>query len=206
MGLDLWHSSFILLQLQIHGALIFELGVRINAILLVLENSNSPMVPDPVLGVAAELVDFWIVVAVDSGTAMATQFLDLLELLGTHEDLLLGHLDERAIKVLEEESVFLKHLFLNFHDLNEVDKTFDSKFVSDHSTLRHNHVVDFLGASDNPLEVLDGNFVVHRHEEGFESARKTPVEVQNSSIHVHFDHVTVPEVAREDRQRHDHKE
>ena len=90
--------------------------------------------------------------------------------------------------------------------LNEVDDLLHAVLVEEAALLGDDHVVVLFGASDDPLQVLDADLVVHGNEEGLVSARETPIQVQNPAIHVVSDHESVPEIASEDCQRHDHED
>ena len=66
---------------------------------------------------------------------MVGHLLQLLELLSPHKDLLLRHLDNGTIKVLEEQPILLKHAVINLEDLDEVDWLLFAVFVSDFARL-----------------------------------------------------------------------
>ena len=127
-------------------------------VLLIFKDANCTMTADPVVGVAAETVELKmllsLLIVVDIHSTGSVHSLDLLELFGSHEDLLLRNLDDGAIKVLEEEPVFLEHTFLNLEDLNEVHFTLDAELIFDETLLRNDSVVTLFGAGDHPLEIL----------------------------------------------------
>ena len=94
------------------------------------------------------------------------QLLQLLELLSPHKDLLLGHLNNGAIKVLEEQAALLKHAVVNLEDLNEVNRLLFAVLVSDFACLRKDDIVSLLCSCDHPLQVLYRDFMVEWDKEG----------------------------------------
>ena len=168
------------------------------------------MVTNPVVGVLAKLVKRWhlplCILLVDSGTAVHTKLLDMLELLSAHEDLLLRHFNDGTIEVLEEQPVHLQHLLLDLEDLEQVDVLVDAELVLNVALFAHHNAVVLLGAHDDPLQVLEGDLVIEWDEESLVVSGQASIQVEDTAIHVDTDHVTVEEVAGQHGQGNDHKE
>ena len=104
-------------------------------------------------------------------------FQDFSQFLCLDEDLLCGHFDQRPIIVLEENSVLLQHIILNLVDLDEVDDFVLTILVTDRTLFRHDNVVILLGTSDNPLEVVERNFIVNWNKESLILTGKSSVKI-----------------------------